>query len=178
MTETDGAAAERSLEQQARDLLGRAGVADAGALSAGDLVEIANVLNERAGLRETVANVADAVAEHCAREGDADFPQARPLGACVAAIVRSHAALREAALAVPARTVSDPPSGEPRALPTEIALEDDGNELWRAPYPLARLFRAGDVRVRDGRWYVVVSCAGSPGEIVTVVRETTAGASR
>ena len=39
-----------SLEQQARDILKRAGVTDAQSFTAGDLVEISNLLNDRAAL--------------------------------------------------------------------------------------------------------------------------------
>lgn len=44
-----------SAEQQARDLLERLGVPDAQSYSAGELVELANVINDAAGWRKCPA---------------------------------------------------------------------------------------------------------------------------
>lgn len=58
--------------------------------------------------------------------------------------------------------------------PTEIAVDENGQELFREPYDLERLFRVGQTRADHGIHYEVVSQKAdfANGVINTVLRKT------
>lgn len=121
-------------EQQARDLLDRMGIEGAQQMTAGDVAELANLIEERERLRSAAAQELAAERERCAAEVDPDW--SRPAGGCCS--VAAYDELKRAAARIRALAEAKPVTRRGSALHGQAPRADPRATAQRTPQPAPR----------------------------------------